>query len=270
MIDYQATLIEGRLISRYKRFFADIDTGDGVITAHCANTGRMTGLIEEGSRVWFRKQPSGRKLGFAWELVEVSSDMACINTMRANELLSSTDLSFLIPGVSFFRREPKVGSHRLDLELSREGHPCMSRLNRSRSAKTRAWDYFRTRHLSALRSMSVCFQKWPRVDSKPIWFLSQCIRAFSRLHRIDCLIRGFPKRVSRRTMRGLPFMRWEQKSLRIIFGLTERFPWSLIKRFRVRPPGIRYQYDIQRLQIARFLGAHMLWFEPLSPLIRER
>ena len=123
MIDYQATLIEGRLISRYKRFFADIDTGDGVITAHCANTGRMTGLIEEGSRVWFRKQPSGRKLGFAWELVEVSSDMACINTTRANELLSSTDLSFLIPGVSFFRREPKVGSHRLDLELSREGQP---------------------------------------------------------------------------------------------------------------------------------------------------
>ncbi|MGB1848763.1 MAG: DNA/RNA nuclease SfsA, partial [Litorivicinaceae bacterium] len=58
-----------------------------------------------------------------WELVEVASDMACINTMRANELLSSTDLSFLIPGVSFFRREPKVGSHRLDLELSREGQP---------------------------------------------------------------------------------------------------------------------------------------------------
>ncbi|MGB1849547.1 MAG: DNA/RNA nuclease SfsA, partial [Litorivicinaceae bacterium] len=87
MIDYQATLIEGRLISRYKRFFADIDTGDGVITAHCANTGRMTGLLEKGSRVWFRKQPPGRKLVFSWELVEVASGMACINTARANDLL---------------------------------------------------------------------------------------------------------------------------------------------------------------------------------------
>ena len=48
MIEYQDSLIEGRLISRYKRFFADIDTNDGVITAHCANTGRMTGLLEKG------------------------------------------------------------------------------------------------------------------------------------------------------------------------------------------------------------------------------
>ena len=121
MIDYQGSLIEGRLISRYKRFFADIDTGDAVITAHCANTGRMTGLLEEGSRVWFRKQPPGRKLGFAWELIEVGPGMACINTARANELLSSTDLSLWISGVTLVRREPRVGSHRFDLELSRDG-----------------------------------------------------------------------------------------------------------------------------------------------------
>jgi sugar fermentation stimulation protein A len=121
MIEYQNPLIEGRLISRYKRFFADIDTNDGVITAHCANTGRMTGLLEEGSRVWFRKQPPGRKLAFAWELVEVASGVACINTARANELLFSTDLSPWIADVTCVRREPKVGSHRFDLELSRNG-----------------------------------------------------------------------------------------------------------------------------------------------------
>jgi sugar fermentation stimulation protein A len=123
MIEYQDSLIEGRLISRYKRFFADIDTNDGVITAHCANTGRMTGLLEQGSRAWFRKQPPGRKLAFAWELVEVASGMACINTARANELLFSTGLSFWIPKVSCVRREPKVGLHRFDLELSRSGQP---------------------------------------------------------------------------------------------------------------------------------------------------
>ena len=123
MLEYQDPLSEGRLISRYKRFFADIDTSDGVITAHCANTGRMTGLLDQGSRVWFRQQPPGRKLGFAWELAEAPSGMACINTARANELLSLADLSRWIPEVTFVRREPKVGSHRFDLELSRNGKP---------------------------------------------------------------------------------------------------------------------------------------------------
>ena len=123
MIKYQQSLIEGRFIRRYKRFFADIDTSDGMITAHCPNTGRMTGLLDEGSRVWFRQQPPARKLGFAWELVETSLGMACINTARANELLSLTDLSRWIPEVTFVRREPTLGSHRLDLELARGSRP---------------------------------------------------------------------------------------------------------------------------------------------------
>ncbi len=123
MIKYGQSLIEGQFIRRYKRFFADIDTSDGVITAHCANTGRMTGLLNEGSRVWFRQQPPGRKLGFAWELVETPLGMACINTARANELFFLADLSRWIPNVTVVRREPTVGSHRFDLELARGTQP---------------------------------------------------------------------------------------------------------------------------------------------------
>ena len=59
MINYHDALIEGRLIRRYKRFFVDIDVGEEIITAHCGNTGRMTGLLCEGSKVWFRRQPPG-------------------------------------------------------------------------------------------------------------------------------------------------------------------------------------------------------------------
>lgn len=121
MIDYHDALIEGRLIGRYKRFFVDIDIGEEIITAHCANTGRMTGLLCEGSKVWFRRQPPGRKLEFAWELVEVHAGLACINTSRANELLASTELSLWIPGATFVRREPTIGTHRFDLQLSRGG-----------------------------------------------------------------------------------------------------------------------------------------------------
>ena len=45
-------LIEGVLIKRYKRFLADIELESGeVVTAHCANTGPMKGLLSEGAKV---------------------------------------------------------------------------------------------------------------------------------------------------------------------------------------------------------------------------
>ena len=45
-------LIEGYLIKRYKRFLADIQIDNGeIVTAHCANTGPMKGLLNEGSKV---------------------------------------------------------------------------------------------------------------------------------------------------------------------------------------------------------------------------
>ena len=45
-------LIEGVLIKRYKRFLADIKLESGeVVTAHCANTGPMKGLLSVGAKV---------------------------------------------------------------------------------------------------------------------------------------------------------------------------------------------------------------------------
>ena len=45
-------LIQGVLIKRYKRFLADIKLESGeVVTAHCANTGPMKGLLSEGAKV---------------------------------------------------------------------------------------------------------------------------------------------------------------------------------------------------------------------------
>ena len=44
-------LIEGILIKRYKRFLADIQIDNGeIVTAHCANTGPMKGLLNEGAK----------------------------------------------------------------------------------------------------------------------------------------------------------------------------------------------------------------------------
>ena len=45
------SLIKGKLLKRYKRFFADIKVNNKIITAHCPNTGSMKGLLDQGNEV---------------------------------------------------------------------------------------------------------------------------------------------------------------------------------------------------------------------------
>ena len=46
---FSPSLLRGTLIKRYKRFFADVELEDGtIVTAHCPNTGAMSGCAEPG------------------------------------------------------------------------------------------------------------------------------------------------------------------------------------------------------------------------------
>ncbi|WP_447593777.1 DNA/RNA nuclease SfsA [Aquipseudomonas campi] len=83
-------LEEGRLLRRYKRFLADIETASGeLLTIHCPNTGSMLNCMSEGCRVWFsRSNDPKRKLPGTWEIAETPQGrLACINTARANALV---------------------------------------------------------------------------------------------------------------------------------------------------------------------------------------
>ena len=93
IIDFDP-LIEGVLIKRYKRFLADIELESGeVVTAHCANTGPMKGLLSEGAKVRISVSPSPkRKLPFTWEQICVFNAKneevwVGINTLFANKLI---------------------------------------------------------------------------------------------------------------------------------------------------------------------------------------
>lgn len=69
-------LLRGKLLKRYKRFFAEIelDTGE-VITAHCPNTGPMTGISAIGSPVYVSQSDDPkRKLAYTWELIQVQDN----------------------------------------------------------------------------------------------------------------------------------------------------------------------------------------------------
>ena len=86
------TLIPGILLKRYKRFFADIELASGeVITAHCPNTGPMTGVSTPGSLVQVSKSENpNRKLPYTWEMIQVCDNEPTwvgINTALPNRVV---------------------------------------------------------------------------------------------------------------------------------------------------------------------------------------
>ncbi len=98
---FDPPLEEGRLLRRYKRFLADIETANGeALTIHCPNTGSMLNCKEEGGRVWFsRSTDPKRRLPGTWELSETPQGrLACVNTARANALVEEAlrELGFRI------------------------------------------------------------------------------------------------------------------------------------------------------------------------------
>lgn len=114
-MQFDPVLEEGRLVKRYKRFFADIECSDGsIVTAHCANTGSMLNCMADGARVWFsRNDDPKRKLKATWELVETPHGrIACINTGRANRLIEEALQAGVITELAGFtqlRSEVKYG-----------------------------------------------------------------------------------------------------------------------------------------------------------------
>ena len=84
------TLIKGKLIKRYKRFFVDIKVNNNILTAHCPNTGSMMGLLDQGNEVWVSKNDNPkRKLKYTLEIIKVGKNMIGVNTHRANKIVSN-------------------------------------------------------------------------------------------------------------------------------------------------------------------------------------
>ena len=82
------SLIKGKLIKRYKRFFTDIEANNKTLIAHCPNTGSMMGLLDKGNDVWVTKQNDPkRKLKFTLEMIKVKKRIIGVNTHRANRIV---------------------------------------------------------------------------------------------------------------------------------------------------------------------------------------
>jgi len=85
---FTSSLIKGKLIKRYKRFFTDIEVNNKKLIAHCPNTGSMMGLLDKGNDVWITKHNDPkRKLKFTLEMIKVKKKIIGVNTHRANRIV---------------------------------------------------------------------------------------------------------------------------------------------------------------------------------------
>jgi sugar fermentation stimulation protein A len=86
-MEFTKSLIKGKLIKRYKRFFTDIKLNKEVVTAHCPNTGSMMGLLEECNEVYLLKNDDPkRKLKYGLEIIKSRGNLVGVNTHMANKI----------------------------------------------------------------------------------------------------------------------------------------------------------------------------------------
>jgi len=87
-MEFTKSLIKGKLVKRYKRFFADIKVNKNIVTAHCPNTGSMKGLLDRNNEVWISKNDNPkRKLKFTLEIIKVRKNLVGVNTHLANKIV---------------------------------------------------------------------------------------------------------------------------------------------------------------------------------------
>ena len=87
-MEFTKSLIKGKLIKRYKRFFVDVKLNTETVTAHCPNTGSMKGLLDEGNEVYLLKNDDPkRKLKYGLEIIKAQNNLVGVNTHMANKIV---------------------------------------------------------------------------------------------------------------------------------------------------------------------------------------
>ena len=87
-MEFTKSLIKGKLIKRYKRFFVDVKLNKENVTAHCPNTGSMKGLLDEGNEVYLLKNNDPkRKLKYGLEIINAKKNLVGVNTHMANKIV---------------------------------------------------------------------------------------------------------------------------------------------------------------------------------------
>ena len=87
-MEFTKSLLKGKLIKRYKRFFTDVKLNKSIVTAHCPNTGSMKGLLEKNNEVYVEENnDSKRKLKYTLQIIKAQKNLVGVNTHLANKIV---------------------------------------------------------------------------------------------------------------------------------------------------------------------------------------
>ena len=88
-MEFTKSLLKGKLIKRYKRFFVDVKLNNETVTAHCPNTGSMKGLLDVDNDVYLLKHDDPkRKLKYSLEIIKAHRNLVGVNTHMANKIVN--------------------------------------------------------------------------------------------------------------------------------------------------------------------------------------
>ena len=135
-MDFPEKLVSGTFLSREKRFTVHVRLDDGCeVAAHTNNTGRMSGCLAPGARVWLSPADNpARKLKWTLELVETVHDqtqvivggvLVGVNTTLANRLVHEALTNEAIPhlaGYPEIKAEVPAGSRGSRMDFCLSGH----------------------------------------------------------------------------------------------------------------------------------------------------
>ena len=226
-------LVSGVLIKRYKRFLADValDNGD-TVTAHCPNSGRMTGCCQPGRPVYLSRHDNPkRKLKFTWELIHMPTSMVGVNTLVPNRLVAHCLRSKTLEGFSNYRdvqTEAKINSRtRLDIKLTHPaGDVCFIEIKNCTLVEGGVAmfpDAPTTRGQKHLRELSLLESRGMRAV---IFFLVQRMdaRTFAPADHIDP---EYGRRLRRAVDQGVEIMAYDTHIDLKGIRLRNALPWSL-------------------------------------------
>lgn len=128
---YKNTLIEGVLLKRYKRFFADVEfihpdlKKKVTMTIHVPNTGSMKGVLAKpavAQKCWFTlNEDPARKLKGTLEAVQTLDQVwVGVNTSVPNKVVQEAAVESLKSSKSFFKHWKGYKNYRSEFKISKE------------------------------------------------------------------------------------------------------------------------------------------------------
>ena len=123
---FDKKLLEGVLLSRYKRFFADVELNGEKITIHVPNTGSLKTVIEKNpaqpQKCWFSLHgDETKKLKGTLEAVQTEEGAwVGVNTSNPNRVVTEAIQGAIDSGKPFLKEWAEYGFYKPEYKISKE------------------------------------------------------------------------------------------------------------------------------------------------------